>query len=64
MTEADLVPMQMHNLLTAGPAPRTETRVPAQVWHVARAVFGTSDLADEQRLYRTIQAALMTLKAG
>lgn len=61
MTEADLVPLQMHNALTAGQAPWTDTRVPAQVWHVARAVYGTADLADEQRLYRTIQAVLMTL---
>ncbi len=63
MTEAQLVPLEQHNALTARPAPWTDTRVPAQVWHVARAVYGTESHTDEQRLYRTLQAALMTLAA-
>ena len=61
MTESDLVPLDQHHRLTAGPAPWTDTRVPAQVFHVARAVFGTSSHEDDQRVYRTVQAALMTL---
>lgn len=64
MTEAKFVPLEQHNALTAGPAPWTDTRVPDQVWHVARAVYGTESHSDEQRLYRTLQATLMTLGAA
>ena len=60
MTEAELVPLELHNALTAGPAPWTDTRVPARMWHVTRAVYGVESHADEQRLYRSLQAALWT----
>lgn len=56
-----MVPDELHNILTAGPAPWTDTRIPSEVWHVARAVYGTSDLSDEQRAYRTLQAAVWKL---
>ena len=56
-----MVPLDMHFRFTAGPAPWTNTRVPAQVWHTARAVYGTSTLEDEQRVYRTVQATLHAL---
>lgn len=62
ITDTNFVPLEQHNQLTAGPAPWTETRVPAQVFHVARAVFGTTSLEDDQRVYRTLQAALMLQK--
>jgi hypothetical protein len=58
---SDLVPLNLHNQLTAGPSPWTDTRIPAQVFHVTRAVFGTSSYEDEQRVYRTLQAALHVL---
>lgn len=61
MTTENFVPLKLHNQLTAGSAPWTDTRVPAQVFHVARAVFGTTSLEDEQRVYRTVQATLWTL---
>ena len=61
MTDPELIPLDQHHRLTAGPAPWTDTRVPAQVFHVARAVFGTESWEDDQRVYRTVQAALMTL---
>lgn len=59
MTTETLVPLDQHNRLTAGLAPWTETRVPAQIFHVARAVYGTSTHEDDQRVYRTVQAVLM-----
>jgi hypothetical protein len=58
-TDTNFVGLELHNQLTAGPAPWTATRVPAQVFHVCRAVFGTTSLEDDQRVYRTLQAALM-----
>lgn len=61
-TDTYFVGLELHNKLTAGPAPWTDTRVPAQVFHVCRAVFGTNSQEDDQRVYRTLQAALMTLK--
>lgn len=59
--ETNLVPLEMHNRLTAGPAPWTATRLPSELWHVARAVYGTSNEDDEKRCYRTVQAALWKL---
>lgn len=56
--ESTLVPMEMHNLLTAGPAAWTDTRVPSEVWYIARATYGSTDLEDEKRAYRTVQAVL------
>lgn len=61
--ETNLVPLEMHNRLTAGPAPWTATRLPSELWHVARAVYGTSNEDDEKRCYRTVQAALWKLAA-
>lgn len=62
--ESALVPLELHNELTAGPAPWTSTRVPAEVFHVARAIYGSSDLEDEKRVYRTLQGALWKLTEG
>lgn len=59
-----LVPVEMHNQLTAGPAPWTDTRVPYELWHVARAVYGVSTEDEEKRIYRTVQAALWKLAAA
>lgn len=61
--KSDLVPLHLHSLMTAGPAPWTDTRLPSEVWHVARAVYGTSTEDDEKRVYRTLQAALWKLAA-
>lgn len=59
--ESALVPLALHNQLTAGPAAWTDTRVPAEAFHVARAVYGSTDLEDEKRVYRTLQGALWKL---
>ena len=56
-----MVPLDMHFRFTAGPAPWTNTRVPTKAWDIARAVYGTSTLEDEQRVYRTVQATLHAL---
>lgn len=61
MTDSELIPLDQHHRLTAGPAPWTDTRVPAKAFHAARAAFGTESWEDDQRVYRTMQAALMTL---
>ena len=57
----NLVPIEDHNRLTAGPSAWTDTRVPAEVFNVARAVYGTSSEDDDKRVYRTLQAALRKL---
>lgn len=61
MTTNNLVPIEHHNRLTAGPAAWTDTRVPADVFSVAQAVYGTGSEDDDKRVYRTLQAALWKL---
>lgn len=61
MNTANLVPIEHHNRLTMGPAAWTDTRVPADVFMVAQAVYGTSSEDDDKRVYRTLQAALWKL---
>ena len=63
LKDADLVPLSTHYEMTMGPTVWTSTRVPTKVWGLASAVFGTSSRDDDQRLYRTLQAALYSYEA-
>lgn len=51
-----LVSLERHNQLTMGPCEWTSTRVQLHPFGAACAAFGTKSLADEQRLYRALQA--------
>lgn len=61
MTTGNLVPIERHNRLTAGPAVWTDTRVPIEVFGIACAVYGAGSEDDDKRIYRTIQAVLWKL---
>ena len=61
MTTGNLVPIERHNRLIAGPAVWTDTRVPIEVFGIACAVYGAGSEDDDKRIYRTIQAVLWKL---
>ncbi|MBL8469678.1 hypothetical protein [Methyloversatilis discipulorum] len=54
--DSELVPLDMHNRLTVGPAPWTDTRIKLDAFHAARAVFGSTCEEDDKRVYRILQA--------
>lgn len=58
LTEASLVPLELHNQYWAGPFPHSDVRVPSLAFDRARTAFGTSSQDDEKRVYRTLQAAI------
>ena len=54
----ELVPVEKHNALTSHLNAWATHRVPKVVFDAARASFGTTSHEDDQRVYRTLQAAM------
>ncbi len=51
-----LVPKSLHSTLTNGPSAWTETRIEEIAFRAALGAFGSANFAENQRLYRALQA--------